>query len=103
MSDATRELASSLEDHGTSRADFRDISDDERHAIARQLVIARAQAQSPEQEVWKEEQYRWHMRRKKELYYYECGAAGLDRKEAEQIWWSVVYDNPAPYKRDSLI
>ncbi len=103
MTEVIKELADELEEYGSSRADFRNLSQDERERIARQLVIARAQARSPDSDKWDNERYVSQMIKKRVQYSYEAGRAGLDPEEARAIWWNCVYDDPAPVDRDKLV
>lgn len=104
MSEAVEELAAALEEHGTSRADFRDVSDSQRYTIARWLVIARSQANAsnaPEDKT--QGRYGEHLVRKKNRYFHACGRAGIEVKEANAIWWSAVYGGAAPVERRKLV
>jgi len=104
MSEAVVELAAELEQHGTSRADFRDVSDSQRYHIARWLVIARSQvnaSNAPEDKT--QGRYGEHLIEKKNRYFHACGRAGIGVKEAKSIWWSAVYGGAAPVERRKLI
>lgn len=104
MSEAVRELAGSLEGHGTSRADFREVSDSQRYQIARWLVIARSQANASNAPDDKTQgRYGEHLARKKNRYFHACGRAGIGVKEANAIWWSAVYGGAAPVERTRLV
>lgn len=98
VSSAVRELATELEDHGTSRANFRSLSDSDRYRVARVLVIARSQVNATNAD-FDNDKFRWHMHRKKEEYFYVCGDVGVDWDEASYIWWSAVYGGVAPVDR----
>lgn len=98
VSSAVRELAAELEDHGTSRANFRSLSDSDRYRVARVLVIARSQVNATNAD-FDNSRFRWHMHRKKEEYLYVCGDVGISMEEARGIWWSVVYGGVAPVDR----
>lgn len=105
VSDAVRAVAEEMPDHQSSRgAEFRTLSVEDRLPMARQLVIARSQVNASNAD-WNCERYRYHMRQKKETYLYHAGRLGVDIEEADNIWWSIVHDNPAPVEkqRDGLI
>lgn len=96
------ELANSLEDHGTNRADFRDANDAQLYQVARWLHLARAQvnaSNAPDDTLEGTRAYSDHLIDKKNRYFHACGHAGIGVKEANSIWWSVVYDGLAPYRR----
>lgn len=104
MSEVIEELAQSLEEYATSRADFRDAGDGQRYRIARWLVIARSQARAsnaPEEK--RTGRYGGHLIDKKNRYFHACGRAGISVKEANTMWWNYVYENAAPYQRVRLV
>lgn len=103
MTEVIEELADELEEYGSSRADFRNLSQDERERIAGQLVIARAQARAPDSDYWDNERYVSQMIEKRVQYSYEAGKAGLDPEEARAIWWNCVYEEAAPCDKDKLV
>lgn len=94
------EIAGSLEDYGSSRANFQQAMPDERVAVAKQLLIAKSQHENSGEP---DEPYKAHMAQKCARYFHECGKAGIDINEAKYIWWNFVYDDPDPNERDSLI
>lgn len=103
MSDEVTELATSLESYGTPRADFRGLSEQDRRAIAKQLVIASTQVVEPESYKWDDPDYRASMRRVRENYMYECGKSDLDRDETRHLWNNVLYPLCSPHERRHLI
>lgn len=103
MSNAVKEMAAELEEHASSRANFQNVSDDDRWEIARELTIARAQAQDPNSDVWEKPPYREAMRRKKEVFHHRCGKAGIPIHEANYIWWNAVYGGVPPYQRNKVV
>lgn len=109
VSSAVHEVAEEMPEHQSSRgAEFRNLSVEDRYGMARAIVIARAQATASGKPLggaevkWKHERFRYHMRRKKETYMYHAGRLSVDAKEASAIWWSMVYDNPAPVDKNQL-
>lgn len=102
MSDAIESVADELEEHGSNRIDLRDVTDAQRHQIAKWLVVARAQVNannSPDDTLSGSYEYADHLIDKKNRYFHACGNAGIDVNEANLIWWSAVYDGLAPYRR----
>lgn len=102
MSDAIEELAESLEEHASNRADFRDATNAQRYQVARWLFLSRAQvnaSNAPEDTLEGDRAYADHLLRKRDRYFHACGNAGIGIKEANQMWWSAVYDGLAPYRR----
>lgn len=91
MSNVVTEMASSLEEYGSSRANFHEVNPTSRHMVARYLVIARSQANaSNAPEDMTEGRYGEELRRKRDAYFHACGRAGIDMKEASIIWSNVV-------------
>lgn len=103
MKEEVTEIATTLESYGTPRADFRQLSAQDRRAIARQLVIASSQLVEPEAEQWDDPDYRASMRRVRQNYMYECGKSNVDRDEARYIWNNVLYPQCSPHERRHLI
>ena len=104
MTGHINEVADSLEDYASSRADFRNADSSQRWAIARLLVIAKSQVTaSNEPEDKTTGRYGTQLVQKKCSYYHACGRAGVSMKEANAIWWNFVYDNAAPNERANLV
>ena len=106
MSDAIESIANELEDHGSNRIDLRDVTNSQRHQIAKWLVVARAQVNatnSPDDTLSGSYEYADHLIDKKNQYFYACGNAGIDIKEANLIWYSVVYNELTPHRRKKNI
>jgi len=102
MSEAIQELADSLEEHATNRADFRDANDAQRYQVARWLFLARSQvnaSNAPDDTLEGSRVYASQLMKKRDRYFYACGQAGIEMKEATKIWWNAVYDGLAPYRR----
>jgi len=103
VTDAIKEVAEKLPKAQTSRgAEFRNTSVEDRYRIARHIVIAQCQATAANGN-WNNESYRYHMRKRKNIYFHECGLLDIDYDEAEVIWWRMVHDDPAPNDRRELI
>jgi hypothetical protein len=99
-------VANDLEEYGSSRADFHQVSDEHRKSIARKLVIARNQAHRRAEggeNLWESKKFKSHMRRKKISFFHSCGSAGVSFEEANFIWWEFVYDGVAPSKREQFV
>lgn len=100
---AIRDLAEELPEHQTSRGrEFRTIPAEERDLLAKPLVMARSQAQATDAD-WDDQRFLSEIAKKKNMYFYNAGQLHLDVKEANHIWWSVVYDDPSPAERRDLI
>ena len=103
VTEAVEQMAQEMPEHQTSRGnEFREIPVEHRYPMAQKLVQGRSQA-SAENADWSYAMFRYHMRQKKELYFYYVGKLGIDFDEARAIWWSVVYDDPsAAEQRDKI-
>lgn len=101
-SETVEEVADALEEHGSSRANFRDVSDNERRLIARQLILGRSQANASNAD-WDDMSFRSRMLETRVAYAYECGQAGMSPRESRYVWWNFVHDDPPPVSRDELI
>lgn len=102
MTEAIQELADSLEEHASNRADFRDVNDAQRYRVAEQLFLAQAQVNAnnaPDDTLAGDRAYTNQLLRKRDSYIHACGQAGIDMKESRQMWWSAVYGGLAPYRR----
>jgi hypothetical protein len=89
MAQAVTELADSLESHASSRANFHDVSDEHRHAVAEWLLIAHRQREN-EPDNNRIDAYEQHLNKKQNNYFYQCGQAGIDIEEARAMWQNVV-------------
>jgi hypothetical protein len=103
MTEVVESLANELEEHATSRADFSRLSENDRHRIARVLVLARVQSVPRGSPEWDNDTFRAEMRRQKERLMFLCGGAGIDEQEARAVWWSVVYDDIPPVYRPEVV
>lgn len=105
--DEYQNLAESLEEYASPRADFRHLSTEEREAIAQHLVRARSQARQKDDtdaEEWKlAGTWRSHLEEKKCAYMYHCGEHDIEMDEARSMWWEYVYDEAPPYMREHLV
>lgn len=102
MTEAIEELADSLEEHASNRADFRDANNAQRYRVAEGLFLARTQvnaSNAPDDTLEGSRAYADQLMRKRDSYFHACGQAGMDMKEAKKMWWSAVYDGLAPYRR----
>ena len=94
MSEAIEELANELEERASSRANFNQLSGNERRNVARYLIIARSQARNSGNS---------DLTDAKVQFFYTCGEVGVPFNEARNLWWTVVHNNPAPYDREDLV
>lgn len=92
-----------LEEYGSSRADFRHLSNAQRERLERTLKAAYSQASNAESEDWDDPKFRRAMRRKRTAWSYQAGRYNLPSHECNYIWWNFVYDKPAPYQRDKYV
>lgn len=92
----SQELAERLEEYGSSRADFRELSDDERDRVANLLLIARNQSNL-------DGGTDRHMIMNRSQYFHTCGEVGISYGEARNIWWTFVHESPAPADRADLV
>lgn len=100
-------VAEELEEYGTSRADFRELSQAQREEIAKPLARARRMASKrddTEPDEWKRTGvWRSHLEKEKNTYNYVCGEYGIDKKEVRVMWWNYVYEHAPPYMRNRLV
>lgn len=103
MGDDIAELAERLENYCSERADLRNLTEREREDIARELFIARSQAEPHDSDEWEDDAYRWSMRRKRQRYHEYIGAAGISHSEANRLWWEYVHDGVRASARHKLV
>ena len=102
VTEIVREVAEVLPEHQTNRGnEFRDLSTEQVIPMARAALIARCQVKASNAD-WDNERYRWHMRQKKQTYFYHAGRLGIDMGEARSMWQGYVHENPAPVEKHRL-
>jgi len=100
VTEAVERVAEVLPEHQSNRGEeFRDIPVERRYGMARAALIARCQAKASNAD-WDSHKYRQHMRRKKGTYFYHAGRLGISMKEADEMWWGYVHENPAPVEKN---
>lgn len=98
MTEQIDELAETLENHASSRADFRSASESQRREIAKWLVIARVQVENSGD--GNRDAYKIQLIEKRSRYFHVCGAAEISIEEATYLWSNVVYSNTKPTRTD---
>lgn len=102
MTTAAERLADELEEYASSRANFERLSAEERERVARHLASARAQVENRGQQT-RTGPYGYHLIDKRSRFFYECGRAGIKHREAERLWWHVVYSGPPTVDKDARV
>lgn len=92
MSRKSEQLAQELESYGSSRADYRDASDEQREAVAKELVVARSQVENDAPHT-RDGRYGEILIGVRARFYYHCGKVGIALEEANYLWHNYVYEN----------
>lgn len=95
------ELAQSLEDYASSRAEFRNATNSQREKVASWLVQARVQVRASDapDNTRGAGAYTRALSAKKNRFFYACAEADISISDAEGMWWNYVYDGIPPAER----